>query len=135
MKTRRGLFGCLQPTTMLPSPSSSPRPILHNRTNFNPLERKPQKLQQTLSFLPTPPKCRTLKRPLKAVDDVQRKRPKVDDSDMREENDSDSEQSACGSDAPPSVAPVRRRPTTIRGLTHRSGDGMSCAIVCMQRLT
>ncbi|KAF8915812.1 WD40-repeat-containing domain protein [Mucidula mucida] len=107
---------------MLPSPSSSPRPILHNRTNFNPLETKPQKLQQTLSFLPTPPKCRTLKRPLKAVDDVQRKRPKGDDSDMREESDSDSEQSACGSDAPPSVAPVRRRPTTIRGLTHRSGD-------------
>ncbi len=48
---------------MIPSPSSSPRPIFHNRTNFNEASRPPAKHQQKLSFaLPTPPKCTGLKR-------------------------------------------------------------------------
>lgn len=53
----------LLPATMIPSPSSSPRPIFHNRTNFNEASRPPAKYQQKLSFaLPTPPKCTGLKR-------------------------------------------------------------------------
>ncbi|KAG7449441.1 WD40 repeat-like protein [Guyanagaster necrorhizus] len=94
---------------MIPSPSSSPRPVFQNRTNFNESSRPRAKYQQRLSFaLPTPPKCSELKRSVQGPNSLQsRKRARP----LEDEN-------VCEEDGMPHV-PFRRE--RIRGTTHSRG--------------
>ncbi|KAK0230533.1 WD40-repeat-containing domain protein, partial [Armillaria fumosa] len=74
---------------MIASPSSSPRPIFHSRTNFNEASRLPAKHQQKLSFaLPTPPKSTSLKRSVQESScprNRKRSKPLEDEKDICEE--------------------------------------------------